>query len=206
MVACGGSGRPDGRRRVARGLSHRLRPRTVDGGRGREQGADLPGVEQAGPPVHADAPDREGPAERPGRRSATVAVAVAEEQQREGVEQRGGRGLAEEVHRQGAVAAGAQERHEPPEEEVARRQHQRQPERDDLAQPEPDRPREDVEPVGDRVEDRAEPGGLVEPAGEVAVEVVADAHDHQHERPRGRRPRDRAPARGTPAAGPAAGC
>ena len=40
---------------------------------------------------------------------------------------------------------------------------------------------EDVEPVGDRVEDLAQRGALVEPAGEVAVEVVGDPGDHQQD-------------------------
>jgi hypothetical protein len=53
-------------------------------------------------------------------------------------------------------------------------QQNREPPRDDVSPGEPDHRREDVEPVGDRVEDLAELGGLVQPAGEVAVEVVAD--------------------------------
>ena len=112
---------------------------------------------------------------------ASDAVAVAEEQQREGVEQVEGRGLAEEVHRQRAVAAGAQQRHQPPQQQVAQRQDQRDPPRDDVAQGEADDDREDVEPVGDRVEDLAELRGLVELAGEVAVEVVGDAREHQQD-------------------------
>ena len=39
---------------------------------------------------------------------------------------------------------------------------------------EPDDHGQDVEPVGDRVEDLAELGGLVEPAGEIAVEPVGE--------------------------------
>src|SRR4051794_494287 len=68
--------------------------------------AHLPGVEQAGPPVEPDPPDGEGPAEDL-RQGGDGAVTVAEEQEREGVEQRCRRGLAEVVDRKGRVAAGA---------------------------------------------------------------------------------------------------
>src|SRR4051812_14286058 len=70
--------------------------------------ADLPGVEQSCPPVETDPPDGEGPAEDLGE-GGDGPVTVAQEEQGEGVEQRGGRGLAEVVDREGGVATGAEE-------------------------------------------------------------------------------------------------
>src|SRR4051812_19192095 len=80
-----------------------------------QQLADLPRVQEAGPPVEADAPDRERPPEDL-RQGGKGAGPVAEQQQRERVEQvRGGR-LAEEVDRQRAEPTGPQEGHQAPQE------------------------------------------------------------------------------------------
>ena len=54
-----------------------------------------------------------------------------------------------------------------------------------VPQRQPDHDREDVEPVGHRVEDLAQHRLLVELAREPAVEVVGEAGDHQQrQRPR----------------------
>src|SRR6478609_9498211 len=143
------------------------------------QGAHLPGVEDPRPPVEPDPPPREGPPEVAGERG-DDAVALAEEQQREGVEQVERRGLAEEVHREGRVAAGPQDRYEPPQQQVAQRQGDGDPPRDDVAHVEAEDHGQDVEPVGHRVEDLPQPGVLVEPAREPSVEEVGEPGDHQH--------------------------
>ena len=109
----------------------------------------------------------------------TSAVALAEEQQREGGEQVEGGRLAEEVHRQRAVAVAAQDRQEQGEQDVAADQRQGQPQRHDVADGQPDQRGQDVEPVGGRVEQLAEPGHLVPLAGDLAVQPVGEAADHQ---------------------------
>src|SRR3954452_10784787 len=129
-----------------------------------QQLADLPGVEQPRPPIEGGPPDGEGPAEDLGE-GGQRAVAVPEQQQWEGVEQVGGRGLTEEVHGECAVAPGAEERNQAPQERVARGEKDGQPPRDQAACGQTDDRGEDVEPVGDGVKDLAELGCLVELAG-----------------------------------------
>ena len=59
-----------------------------------------------------------------------------------------------------------------------------EPPRDDVAPGQAEQRGEDVEPVGDGVEELPDPGHLAPAAGEIAVEVVGEAADHQHgERP-----------------------
>ena len=90
-----------------------------------------------------------------------VPLAVAEQQQRERVQQGGGRDLAKEVHLEHAVPVPPQDQagHR---EQVTRDQHDGQPERDDVTDRQADERGEDVEPVRRRVEHRAEPAGLAE--------------------------------------------
>jgi hypothetical protein len=137
-------------------------------------------VEHAGPVVERRAPDREGPAEDAGQQ-VQRAVAVAEQEQRERVEQAEGRGLAEEVHRQRVETAAVQRRQREGQQQVPQRQRDRQPPRDDVAQRQTDHGGEDVQPVGHRVEHLAEAGGLVHPARDLAVGPVGEAGDRQHQ-------------------------
>ena len=150
---------------------------------GAQQLADLPGVEQPGPPVEPDAPEGEGPAEDLGELG-HGALTVAEQQQRERVEQVEGGGLPEEVDRERAVPTGAQQRHQQPHQCVAQRQRHRQPPRDDVTHGQAHDHGQDVEPVGDRVEDLPQDGGLPEPSSQPAVEPVGDPRqDQQPQRP-----------------------
>ena len=62
-----------------------------------------------------------------------------------------------------------------------RQQCRGQPERQDLAPGETDQGGEDVEPVGRRVEEPAEAADLVPAPGELAVQIVADTAQREHE-------------------------
>ena len=83
-------------------------PPSRAGARGRGRRAACgPARRRAGRPTsRARSPRSRTPSRRPWRASRDRAVAVAEEQQREGVEQVGGRGLAEEVHRAARCSRG----------------------------------------------------------------------------------------------------
>ena len=104
---------------------------------------------------------------------------LAEQQQREGVEQVEGRGLAEEVDRQRGVAAAAQDRQQRGDEDLATEQDDDEPPRDDVAHGQAEQRRQDVEAVGRRVEQLAQRRDLAVAAGDLAVEVVGEAGDHQ---------------------------
>src|SRR5580692_5895071 len=73
------------------------RARTGLSGTGRptDQAPHLDEVQRRGPPVQRRPPDREGPADDPGQGPAPAGV-IAEEQQREGIEQAQGGRLADQ--------------------------------------------------------------------------------------------------------------
>ena len=98
------------------------------------------------------------------------AVAVGEQQAGERVQQQQRRRLAEVVHLQRRIAVAPQHQQRDAEHHFAADQQGDHPERHDVAQRQGDQRADDVEPVGGRVEQRAEPAALVQPPGELAVE------------------------------------
>src|SRR6516225_6007361 len=148
------------------------------------QASYLGHVQHRGPPVQDGSPDREGPAYDPGQRPAPAGV-IAEEQQRERVEQAQGGGLADQADLQGAEAGPAFEHGQrPAHHQLADREDGDQPPRDDFPYRERDDGRRDVQPVGQRIEHLAEPAALVQRAGNLAVQPVGNARgDEQRDRP-----------------------
>src|SRR4051794_25825803 len=149
MAACGGS-RP-GRSWSGDVTSSAVRERRSALVAVGHQLAHLPRVEQPGPPVEPDTPDGERPSEDLGE-GGDGPLPVAQEQQRERVEQGRRRGLAQVVDREGGVAPRPQERHQSPEEDVAEGQDDGDPPRNDV-------PVEQADDGGEDVEAGREPGG-----------------------------------------------
>src|SRR5690625_1243171 len=143
------------------------------GGAGADDAPELLNVEHTCPPIQADAPDRERPAEDLGE-SADGSGTVAQQQERESIEQIECRRLAEEVHRQGHQPVPAQNRPHQQEQHIASHKQYTEPQRNDVAQDEGDHGREDVQPVRDGIEQLAQPGDLVPSACEHAVQVVGE--------------------------------
>ena len=153
-------------------------------GHGAQQRERLAEVQQARVPVEPGAPDGERPAEHPGQPQRSV-LAGAPQDQRERVQQAEGARLAQEVNRQRGVSTGLQRRDQQGDHHLATQQDDHQPPGDDLPQRQADEHREDVEPVGDRVEHLAQSRRLVPAPGEEAVQPVGEAggREHQHRQP-----------------------
>ena len=110
---------------------------------------------------------------------------IPKEQQRKRVKQAKGGRLADEAHLQRAVPGPAFEQGQrDADRELAHREDGHQPPGDDLPDGERDDGRHDVEPVRGWVEQLAQPAGLVERAGDLAVQPVGQAcRDEQADGP-----------------------
>ena len=142
--------------------------------------AELAEVDRPGPQVHHQPPDDERVAGRQGDRG-DPAVLLRQQQHRQAVEQAERGGLAEIVHGQRGVAVAPQHRQGRGQQHVPADDQRGHPPRDEPADDEGDQRGQDVQPIGRRVEQLAEPAVLVEQPGQLAVGVVGDRADHQHD-------------------------
>ena len=146
--------------------------------------ADQPGrlhdVQRPGHPVEHQPPPGQPPADRAGHRRRRRRHRRGEQQHRERGQQQERGGLADVVHRRRAVAVPAQHRQRAEQQQLPGQQRRRELPRHHLAGGEREQGGEDVEPVGERVEQLPEPADLAQPAGDPTVDPVGGAADGEH--------------------------